>query len=162
MMASKKNLNYKVLKISIMKIIIMIISISGFITLNSCTQKMDVNKMLDNSETRSEIFEAIATDHDQMMSFVKSIQSNEHAMQMMQDNYMMMGNMMKGRGMHVMMKDSMMMHSMMGNMMKNKKMMGNMIQMMNNEGMMSYECMQTMIKTMNGIEMMNQDEDNNK
>jgi hypothetical protein len=79
-------------------IIIMIISILGFITLSSCTQKIDVSKLLGNYETRSEIFEAIASDHDHMMSFMESMQSNDHAMQMMQGNYMMMGNMMKGRG----------------------------------------------------------------
>lgn len=140
-----------------MKTIIMIISILGFITLSSCTQKIDVSKLLGNSEMRSEIFEAIASDHDHMMSFMESMQSNDHAMQMMQGNYMMMGNMMKGRGMDMMMKDSMMMYNMTRNMMKNKKMMGNMMQMMNNEGMMSYECMQAMMKTMNGMGMMNQD-----
>ena len=145
-----------------MKTIIMIISILGFITLSSCTQKIDVSKLLDNAETRSEIFQAIASDHDQMMSFMESMQNNEHAMQMMQGNDMMMGNMMKGRGIDMMMKDSIMMHNMMGNIMKNKKMMGNMMQMMNNEGMMSYECMQAMMKTMNGMGMMNQDEDNDK
>ena len=152
-----------------MKTLIMIISILRFITLSSCTQRIDVRKLLDNSETRSDIFEAIANDHEQMTSFMESIKSNKHAMQMMQGNYMMMGNMMKGSGMHMMMKDSMMMHNMMGNIMKNEKMMGNMIQMMNNEGMMSSECMQDMMKTindtgmnMNGMGMMNEDVDNNK
>ncbi|WP_345192082.1 hypothetical protein [Algibacter agarivorans] len=140
-----------------MKTLIMIISVLGFIILSNCTQKIDVNKLLDNSEIRSDIFEAIANDHDQMTLFMESIQSNKHAMQMMQGHYMMKGNMMK---------DSMMMHNMMGNMMKNEKMMEKMIQMMNNEGMMSNECMQAMSKTMNdkgmhisGMEM-NQDEDN--
>jgi hypothetical protein len=152
-----------------MKTLIMIISILGFTTLSSCTQKIDVSKLLDNSKTRSDVFKAIASDHDLMMSFMESIQSNEHSMQMMQGNYMMMGNMMKGSGMHMMMKDSMTMHNMMVNIMKNEKMMGNMIHMMNNEAMMSNECMQAIMKTMNdksmnmnGMGMMNQDEDNNK
>jgi hypothetical protein len=150
-----------------MKTLIMIISILGFITLGSCTQKIDISKLLENSETRSDVFEAIASDHDQMTSFMESMQSNEHAMQMMQGNHMMMGNMMKGSGMHMMMKDSMMMYNLMGNMMKNEKMMGNMIQMMSNEGMMSSECMHDMMKKindkdMNGMGMMNEDVDNNK
>ena len=132
-----------------MKTLIMIISILGFVNLSSCTQKTDVSKLLDNSETRSDIFEEIVSDHDYMMSFMESMQSNEHAMQMMQGDRMMMGNMMKGGGMHMMMKDSMMMHNMMGNMMGNKKIMGNMMQMMNDEGMMSNECMQAIMKTMN-------------
>jgi hypothetical protein len=122
----------------------MIISILGFTTLSSCTQKTDLSKLLDNSETRTYVFEAIATDHDLMMSFIESIQSNEHAMQMMQGTYMM-----KGSGMHLMMKDSMTMHHMMGNIIKKEKMMSNMIHMMNNEGMMTTECMQAMMKTMN-------------
>ncbi len=150
-----------------MKTLIMIISVLGFITLSNCTQKIDVSKLLDNSEIRSDIFEAIANDHDHMTLFMESIQSNEHAMQMMQGHYMMKGNMMKGNMMKGnMMKDSMMMHNMMGNMMKNDKIMEKMIQMMNSEGMMSNECMQAMSKTMNdkgmhisGMEM-NQDEDN--
>ena len=142
---------------SIMKTLIMIISIIGLITLSNCNQKIDANKLLNNSESRSEIFEAIASDHDQMMSFMETIQSNEHAMQMMQGNHMMMGSMMKGSGMHMMMKDSIMMHNMMGNMVKNKKMMGNIMQMMNSEGIMSNECMQAMMNMMNdkGMGIMN-------
>jgi hypothetical protein len=127
----------------------MTISILGFINLASCTQKIDVSKLLDNYETRSDLFEAIVSDHDQMKSFMESMQSNEHAMEMMQGNYLMMENIMKGSGIHMMMKDSTMMHNMMGNMMLNEKMMGDIIQMMNNEGMMSSECMQAMMKTMN-------------
>ena len=153
-----------------MKTITMIISILWFITFNSCAQKTDVGELLDNSETRSEIFEAIATDQDQMMAFMESIENNEDAMQMMHGNCMMMGKMMKGNNgkrmmmkdsmkmYNMMMKDSMMMHNMMGNMMKNKQMMGNMVQMMNKKGMMTDECMQAMMKSMNEMGMMNQDE----
>jgi len=140
---------------------LIIISILGFVTFSSCTQKVDISKLLDNPETRSEIFELIASDHKQMMSFMETMQSNEHAMQMMQGNHMMMGNMMKGSGMNMMMKDSMMMHNMMEKIVKDKKMMGNMMQMMNNEGMMSNECMQAMMKTVNGMGMMSQDGDDN-
>lgn len=61
----------------------MLIPILGFIILGSCSQKIEVIKLLDNSETRSEIFEAIARDHDRMASFMESIQGN----------HMMMGKM---------------------------------------------------------------------
>ena len=135
-----------------MKRLIMVIPILGFITLGGCSQKIEVSKLLDNSETRSEIFEAIASDHDRMTSFMESMQGNEHAMQMIQGNHMMMGNRMKGGGMHMMMKDSMMMNNIMGNMIKNEKMMGKMIQMMNHEGIMSNECMQAMREIMNDKE----------
>ena len=155
---SKKNHELrKSNKIDISKTLVMIFSIIGLITFSSCTQKADVSSLLDNSETRSEIFTAIAGNHNMMMSFMETMQDNDHAMQMMQGNKMMMGKMMKGGGMGMMMKDSMMMHSMMGNMMKNSQMMVNMMQMMNNEVMMSNECMQAMMKMMSdkGMDMMN-------
>lgn len=140
-----------------MKTIVIIFSILGFITFSSCTQKTDASSLLDNSETRNEIFTAIASDHNMMMSFIETMQDNDNAMQIMQGNQMMMGNMMKGGGMGMIMKDSMMMHNMMGNMMKNKKMMGNMMQMMNSQGMMSNECMQAMMQMMydKDMDMMN-------
>lgn len=128
---------------------VVIILVFGFLALGSCTQRMDTKTLLDNPETRSEIFKAIANDHDCMMSFMESIEGNGHAIEMMQGNHMMMGNMMKGRGMHMMMNDSLMMHSMMEHMMKNKKVMGNMMQMMNHEGMMSNDCMHAMMQSMN-------------
>ena len=56
--------------------------------------------------------------------------------------------MMKGEGMQMMMKDSIMMTTMMHNMMKNGKMMGKMMQMMHKKGMMSEDCMQSCMKMM--------------
>ncbi|WP_228850497.1 hypothetical protein [Aegicerativicinus sediminis] len=135
---------------------LIIIWILGFMTLSGCTQKANVDQLLDNPDTREEIFEAIVGNHNQMMLFMETMQSNEHAMQMMQGNQMMMGNMMKGDGMHMMMTDSVMMHNMMEKMMANKSMMGSMMQMMNENGMMTDECMQHMIHSMNGMENMKQ------
>lgn len=154
-----------------MKTSIIIILIFGLMTLSNCTQQTDTGKLLDNTESRGDIFEAIANDHNHMMSFMETMQNNENAMQMMQDNQLimrnmmkgggmhmmmqdsmmmhnMMGNMMQGSGMHMMMKDTMMMHTMMGNMIKNKNLMGNMFQMMNDEGLITNECKQAMMNMM--------------
>ncbi|MEY8021350.1 hypothetical protein AB8P51_10995 [Muriicola sp. SD30] len=115
----------------------------GLFALTGCNQKTDVNAMLDNSETRSEIFGAIANNHTYMTGFMENMQESDHAMQMMQGNHKMMGGMMKGDGMQMMMKDSMMMKNMMKSMMKNGKMMGNMMKMMHEKGMMSEDCMES-------------------
>ena len=121
---------------SIMKAVIMIISILGFITLYSCTKKVDVNKLLDNAETRSDIFEAIANDHYQMTAFMEALENKDYSVQMMQKNHLIIGNMMKGEGLHTMMKDSMMMHILMTNIMKNEKIISDILQMMSNKEMM--------------------------
>jgi hypothetical protein len=62
----------------------------------SCNQKTDENAMLKNSETRSEVFKTIAESPDFMAEFMKSMQENNHAMQMMPGNNKMMGSMMQG------------------------------------------------------------------
>lgn len=132
-----------------MKTLLIIFSIVGLITFSSCNQKTDVNALLQNTETKNEIFSAVIKDHNMMMSFMENMQGNEHAMQMMQGNKMMMGNMMKGKGMQMMIQD--------------EAMMGNMMQMMHEKGMMSAECMQSMMQMMNdkGMGMMNQGKDDN-
>ncbi|MFC4094750.1 hypothetical protein [Euzebyella saccharophila] len=116
----------------------------GLFALHGCNQKTDVNAMLDNSETRSEIFDAIANNHKYMTGFMDNMQESDHAMQMMQGNTKMMGNMMQAGGMQMMMKDSMMIK----NMMKDGKMMGNMMKMMHEKGMMSEDCMESCKKMM--------------
>jgi len=115
----------------------------GLVTLNSCSQKTDVNTILENSETRTELFDAIGSNHSYMTEFMGNMQGNEHAMQMMQGDHKMMGSMMKGQGMQMMMKDSSMMKNMMQSMMKDGKMMGNMMKMMHEKGMMSEDCMES-------------------
>lgn len=120
----------------------------GLASLSSCNQKVDPNAMLENSETRTELFNAIANNHGYMTEFMDNMQGNDHAMQMMQGNHEMMGNMILGSGMQMMMKDSMMMKNMMQSMMKDGKMMGNMMQMMNEKGMMSEDCMKSCKKMM--------------
>lgn len=128
-----------------MKTLAIIFSIVGIITLNSCGPKTDSSAILENPETRTEIFTAIADNHDYMAEFMENMQNSEHAMQMMEGNENMMGN----NGMQTMMKDSLMMHSMMGEMMQNGEMMANMMKMMKENGMMSEECVQSCTKMMN-------------
>ncbi|KKN85259.1 hypothetical protein LCGC14_0280870 [marine sediment metagenome] len=113
----------------IMKTLVIILSAIGLLSLNSCNQKTDPTAMLENSETRTELFDAITSNHDYMTEFMGSIQENNHAMQMMQGNKKMMGTMMQDGGMKMMMKDSMM-----------KK---NMMQMMHEKGMMSEDCLES-------------------
>lgn len=153
-----------------MKTLVIIFSVFGLITLNSCNQQTNVQALLENAETRNEIVKTIAGNHDFMTEFMSTMQDNDHAMQMMQGNKMMMGKMMKGQGIQMMMKDSTMMKQMMGNkqmmhsmmqgMMKDGKMMGNMMKMMSEKGMMSEDCMQSCMKMMGdkGMDMMNKTE----
>jgi hypothetical protein len=152
-----------------------ILSVIGLLSLTGCIQETDVKAMLQDSETRSEIIKAITENHDFMMELMDNVQGNDHAMQMMQGNKKMMGNMMKGQGMQMMMKDSMMMknmmqemmgnmhgrQSMMNGMMKDGKMMGNMMKMMRKKGMMSEDCMQSCMKMMGdkGMDMMNNNDE---
>lgn len=130
-----------------MRTLIIIFSVVGLITLNSCKQEANMQSILQNSETRSEVINAIAKDHNYMTEFMENMQDNNHAMQMMKGNKKMMGMMMQGDGMQ-MMKDSMMTKNMMHSMMKDGKMMGSMMQMMHKEGMMSEDCMQSCMKMM--------------
>ena len=117
--------------------------------LMGCTQQADVSTMLNNAETKDKVFSAILDDHEMMTEFMNKMMSNEHAMMMMKGDQKMMGMMMGEGDMMKMMKDKQeMMNNMMGEMMKDGKMMGNMMQMMQQEGMMSEECMQSCMKMM--------------
>lgn len=120
-----------------MRITTIILLAIGLVSLSSCNQKTDPNAMLENSETRTELFNAIASNHNYMMEFMENMQGNDHAMQMMQ-----------GSGMQLIMKDSMMMKNMMQSMMKDGKMMGSMMKIMHEKGMMSEDCMESCKKMM--------------
>ena len=117
--------------------------------LMGCTQQADVSTMLNNAETKDKVFSAILDDHEMMTEFMNKMMSNEHAMMMMQGNKDMMGMMMKGGDMMQMMQGNPeMMHNMMNSMMKDGNMMAHMMQMMNQEGMMSDECLQSCTQMM--------------
>lgn len=110
-----------------MKALTIILSMIGLVSLNSCTQETNPQAVLENPETRTEVFNDIAQNDDYMTEFMENMHNNPQAMQMMQGNKKMMSSMMQGEGMQMMMKDSTMMHSMMDGMMK----------MMHEKGMMS-------------------------
>ncbi len=46
-----------------MKNVTLIFMTIGMVTLNSCAQKTDVKAILEDSETKTEIFDAIANNH---------------------------------------------------------------------------------------------------
>ena len=117
--------------------------------LSSCDQQTDVNSLLEITETKDQLFGAILEDHEMMTEFMNRMKSNDHAMMMMKGNDEMMGMMMGDGTMMKMMKDKpAMMNNMMSDMMKDGKMMEQMMKMMNQEEMMSDECMQSCMKMM--------------
>ena len=89
-----------------MKTLVVIFSVIGLLTLNSCKQETDVQALMENAETRSEVLSIITENHKFMTEFMEQMHVSEHAMQMMQGNKNMMGTMMKGQGMQMMMKDA--------------------------------------------------------
>jgi hypothetical protein len=114
-----------------------------------CSQQADVSSMLKNAETKDNVFSAILDDHEMMTEFMNKMMSNEHAMMMVQGNNEMMGMMMGEGNMVKMMKDKPeMMHNTMSGMMKDGTMMSHMLQMMQQEGTMSEECVQACTKMM--------------
>ena len=132
-----------------MRTTMIILMAVGLISLSSCEQKTDTKVVLENSETRTKLFDAIASNHDYMTEFMGNMQGNDHAMQMMQGNQKIMGNMMGGQGIQMMLNDSLMSMNMMQSMMKNGIMMNHMMQNMHKEGMMSEDCMNSSIMMMN-------------
>lgn len=132
-----------------MKTLLIVLSAVGLLSLNSCKQETNTQALMENPETRTEVFNAISKNHDYMTEFMESMHDNQHAMQMMQGNKKMMSSMMQGEGMQMMMKDSTMMHSMMDGMMK----------MMHEKGMMSEDCMESCSKMMGekGMDMQGMD-----
>ena len=131
-----------------MKTLLIVLSAVGLLSLNSCKQETNTQALMENPETRTEVFNAISKNHDYMTEFMESMHDNQHAMKMMQGNKKMMSSMMQGEGMQMMMKDSTMMHSMMDGMMNDGKMMGTMMKMMHEKGMMSEDCMESCSKMM--------------
>ncbi len=131
-----------------MKTLVIILSAIGLLSLNSCKQETDPQALMENPETRTEVFSVITQNDDYLTEFMDKMPNNQHAMQMMQGNKKMMGSMMQGEGMQMMMKDSTMMHSMMNGMMNDGKTMGTMMKMMHEKGMMSEDCMESCTKMM--------------
>jgi len=132
-----------------MKTLVIILSAIGLLSLNSCKQETDPQALMENPETRTEVFNTIMENQDYMTELMSQMQNSEQAMQMMQGNKKMMGYMMQGEGMQMMMMDNKQMrHSMMSQMMNKEKMMGPIMIMMQEKGIMSEDCMQSSMKMM--------------
>ncbi|MGM0551070.1 MAG: hypothetical protein ACQESW_08325 [Bacteroidota bacterium] len=109
-----------------MKTLAILISMITVLAFNVNAQNTDVKNLLENQETRAEIFNAIAGDHQMMTDFMKVAKENEYSARMLRnaDNPQMekMGSMQDGNDeqkMMRMMKDNPeMMQKVMGNMMK--------------------------------------------
>lgn len=108
-----------------MKKSIALLSLIALFTLSNCNQKPDVNKMLENQESRTEIYKAISDNQDYLMEFMDSIHNNQNAMKMMRQN----------KRMCIMMIDSTMMKS-------DSTMNCKMLQ----KRMMNHDCMQSCMK----------------
>jgi hypothetical protein len=79
-----------------MKTMAMIISMMTLITFTGMGQNADINKMMQNSKTRTEIYNTIMNSHEYMGEFMNATNQNKHATMMMQQNNRMMnqnGNM---------------------------------------------------------------------
>jgi len=129
-----------------MKATTILISMLIVLVFNVNGQNTDVKGLLDSQETRMDIFNAIASDHQLMMDFMKVAQENEHGAMMISnaENHQMeimepkMDSMMEMNNEHQMMdmmKDNPeMMQKMMGNMMemceKDSVMRGQMVNLM--------------------------------
>ena len=69
-----------------MKTFLVIISMIGLLSFTTTGQKKDVTKLLDNQQTRTEIFNAIQNNHELMNEFMNHMKGNQHAMMMWQGN----------------------------------------------------------------------------
>ena len=67
-----------------MKALTIILSMIGLVSLNSCTQETNPQAVLENPETRTEVFNDIAQNDDYMTEFMENMHNNPQAMQMMQ------------------------------------------------------------------------------
>lgn len=70
--------------------LVLIFSMMTFLTLNSFGQDKKIAGLLENQANRTEIFNAILSDHNLMMEFMQAMKGNEHAMMMMKGNNPMM------------------------------------------------------------------------
>jgi len=123
--------------------------VSALLLTIGCNSAGNIDKLLENQITRQEVFDKITTDHEMMTQLMESMMNSEHSKMMMKEHEGMKDMMMGDGEMMNMMKDKPdMMHGMMSEMMKDEKMMGHMMQMMNKEGMMSDDCMQSCMKMM--------------
>ena len=118
-----------------MKKSIVLLLLIALFTLSNCNQKPDVNNLLENQESRTEIYKAIIDNQDYLMEFMDSIHNNQNAMKSIRQNNMMMCKMM--------MKDSTLIKSD-----------STMNCMMLQKRMMNHDCKQSCIQMKNDSTMM--------
>lgn len=71
-----------------MKTRLLIILSVFLLMLSAFTQDSRVNELLQNQESKKELFDAIQNDHQLMMEFMQNMHQNQHAMMMWQDGQM--------------------------------------------------------------------------
>ena len=99
-------------------------------TVNGFSQSSNVKALLDNQETKTEVFNAILNDHQLMSEFMTAMKGNKHATMMMQNNKSEMHGMQEKSGMKASSSGHKMEHGdMMGIMKNNPEMMKNMMEM---------------------------------
>ena len=126
-----------------------LILISAGLIITSCSDKADINTLLNNQISKNEIFTEIVSDHDLMMEFMNKMMSDNHAKMMIRENSDISNMMMNNNGMMSMMKDKPeMMHSMMKEMMRDGNMMSQMMNMMHEKGIMSDDCKESCMTMM--------------
>jgi hypothetical protein len=128
---------------------------------SACQQQGDVSKMLENEESRNQLYETIISDNEHSKQLMQAMMEDDHTLMMMKENGELMNMMMSNNeNMMGMMKDNPeMTQGMMSNMMsmaeadssvcthmitlmKDKpNVMGQMMDMMHKEGMMDKETM---------------------
>ncbi|WP_339869716.1 hypothetical protein [uncultured Algoriphagus sp.] len=131
------------------------------VAISACQQQGDVSKMLENEESRNQLYETIISDNEHSKQLMQAMMEDDHTLMMMKDNGELMSMMMSNNeNMMGMMKDNPeMTQGMMSNMMSmaesdssvckhmislmkdRPNVMGQMMDMMHNEGMMDKETM---------------------
>lgn len=119
------------------------------VSLSTNAQSKKVSKMMDNQKSRTEIYNSIVNNHEFMQEFIQTMNGNEHATLMMQNNMHQNSRMMTNNqnpGMMGMMHNNMN-SGMMGG---NKGMHGNLNKMMTQNPEMMKTCMEMMGNNMMG------------
>ena len=156
-----------------MKTLMVMISMFTLLTMNSFGQTKAINKLLENKDSRQELFNAIQNDHGLMSEFMQNMHGNQHAMmmwnntQMDKDNangqmhgqHMMHQNeSMNGSGHPYMMNRNQMMDLMHNNPQMMQMMMNNMVNVSATDTVMSQHLVNQMMQHPQMMNMMNNQE----
>lgn len=141
-------------------LIVLILSFTLFFHLTSCAQQANVEQMMQNEQTREEVYEAILEDDMMMNEFMDHMQQSDRAMGMMRGHQHMMGSMMQDEDafMNRMENNPQFRNHMMNMMMNYRPMMQQMMTHMHQQGIISDECFQSMNQMMEQQGMMEENE----